>query len=332
MSSSFIESIRSKAKKNLKHIVLPEGHDERMIKAADFAYKEKIAKITLLGNEQTIKNKARDLGIDISHTAIIDPTRSPLLDEYSKEYFELRKHKGMTQDEACERMSSELFYGAMMVRKGVADGGVAGAINSTGDVMLAAFHLIGRAKGVSIVSSFFSMIVPEYLNQKEVNLFFADCAIIPNPNADELSDIAIATADSRKALVGDEPKIAMLSYSTKGSAKSEAVDKVIEATHLVKAKRPDLAVDGELQADAAIVPSVGKSKAPGSNIAGQANVLVFPDLQAGNIGYKLVQRLANAVAFGPISQGLAKPFNDLSRGCNVDDIVNVIAACSVKSV
>ncbi|MBF0205570.1 MAG: phosphate acetyltransferase [Oligoflexia bacterium] len=331
MSSAFIGNIRMKAGQSLKHIVLPEASDERMLQATQIIRRENIAKITLLGNEQVIRKKIKDLNLNINDVPIIDPTKSEHLDDYAKEYYELRKHKGMTTEDACEKMGQELFYGAMMVRKGLVDGGVAGAINSTGDVMSAAFHLIGKAKGTSIVSSFFAMIIPEYMGEKDVNLFFGDCAVIPNPNASELADIAIATADSRKALVGDTPKIAMLSYSTKGSAHGEMVDKVIEATRLVQVRRPDLEVDGELQLDAAIVPKVAKSKAPNSAIAGRANVIIFPDLNAGNIGYKLVQRLANAIAFGPLSQGLAKPYNDLSRGCNADDIVNVVAACAVKA-
>jgi phosphate acetyltransferase len=219
----------------------------------------------------------------------------------------------------------------MMVRQGEADGAVAGSINATGDVMRAAFHLIGLADGASIASSCFAMIIPEFMEMTDYVLFFADCAIIPNPDASQLADIAIATADTRKALVGDEPNVAMLSFSTKGSAHHEMTEKVIQATKLAKERRPDIKLDGELQLDAAIIPSIGERKAPDSDIAGKANVLIFPDLNAGNIGYKLVQRLAGAEAFGPFSQGLAKPFNDLSRGCSVEDIVNVVAVSAVKS-
>ena len=328
---SFMEIIKEKAKKNIKHIVLPEGTDERMLRATEIIHNQKIAKITLLGDKKAIKAKAKKFGIDIKEATILHPVEQENLQEWANEYYEMRKHKGMTPEVALNTMKNELFYGAMMVRKGIADGGVAGAINSTGDVMRATFHLIGKAEGASIASSCFAMIIPEFMGQKDYVLFFADCAVIPNPDSFQLADIAIATAETRKALIGDEPLVAMLSFSTKGSAKHEIVDKVIQATKLVKERRPDIKIDGELQLDAAIIPEIGKKKAPESEIAGKANVLIFPDLNAGNIGYKLVERIANANAVGPFTQGLAKPFNDLSRGCSTEDIVNVVAVTAVKA-
>lgn len=328
---SFIEGVWNKARSNVQHILLPEALDERMLQATEIIHHEKLARISLVGDRDQILEKATSCGVDLKDTAIIDPKKAKELEEYAQEYYELRKAKKFTLPEAREKLRNPLFYSAMLVRKGVANGAVAGAVNSTGDVMLAAFHLIGKEVGKSVVSSCFAMIIPEYLGQKDHVIFFGDCAIIPNPDASQLADIAIATADTRQALVGDTPRVAMLSYSTKGSAGGELVDKVIEATKLIKERRPDLQVDGEMQADAAIVPKVAKSKAPGSVIVGDANVLIFPDLNAGNIGYKLVQRLAGAEAFGPISQGLAKPFNDLSRGCSVNDIVNVVAATASKA-
>lgn len=329
--SAFIEAIRNKAKSEVKHIVLPESLDERMLKATDYIEKEKIAQITLVGNEKEIRSKAKEFRVDLRSANIVEPQSHPEYESFVDEYYNLRKAKGMTREKAQEVISKELFFSAMMVRRGLADGAVCGAVNSTGDVMLAAFHIIGKAPNSSVVSSCFAMIIPEYMGQKDHILFFGDCAIIPNPDASQLADIAIATADTRKALVGDEPKIAMLSFSTKGSAKHDLVDKVVKATNLVKERRPDLIADGEMQLDTAIVPKVGQSKDPNGPIQGEANVLIFPDLNAGNIGYKLVQRLANADAFGPISQGLSKPFNDLSRGCSMDDIINVVAATASKA-
>lgn len=326
---SIILNIREKAKKRKKRVVLPEGTEERMIKAAKIILDEKIADVTLLGNKDEIKKLADANELSLNQVEVIEPLNSPDLEEYSNEYFELREKKGMAIDRAREFMKNPLFYGAMMVRKGMVDGSVAGSINTTGDVLRAGIHIIGLATGISSVSSSFLMILPEFLGQKDKVFVFADCAVIPDPDPNQLVSIAISSAKTMQDLVGEEPKVAMLSFSTKGSAKHELVDKVTKATDLLRDFAPDLKVDGELQLDAAIIPDVAKKKSPESPVAGQANVLIFPDLDAGNIGYKLVQRMAKAEAIGPIIQGLAKPANDLSRGCSVEDIVNVtsIAMC-----
>jgi len=320
-----ISRIRDKAKERKKTAVLPEGTEERMIKAAKIILDEKIADVSLLGNKDEIKKLSDANGLKLDQVEVIEPLNSPDLEAYSNEYFGLRKKKGMTIDRAREFIKNPLFYGAMMVRKGLVDGSVAGSINTTGDVLKAGIHIIGLAPGITSVSSSFLMILPEFLGQKEKVFVFADCAVIPDPDPTQLVSIAISSAKTMQDLIGQEPKIAMLSFSTKGSAKHKMVDKVNEATELLKDFAPDLKVDGELQLDAAIIPEVAKKKSPNSPVAGQANVLIFPDLDAGNIGYKLVQRIARAEAIGPIIQGLAKPANDLSRGCSVDDIVNVTA-------
>ncbi|MCX7612501.1 MAG: phosphate acetyltransferase [Ignavibacterium sp.] len=319
MGMELINQIKEKAKSRDKKIILPESHDERVLKAAEILTKEKIAKIITLGNPNKVLQDAERLNINLDDVEIIDHLSHPRFDEFSEIYFQLRKKKGITKEEAIETMKRDLFFAAMMLREGLVDGSVAGSFASTADVMKAGIQIVGMPQGISIVSSFFLMIFPDK------NYSFADCAVVPNPTDEQLADIAISTADNHKKLTGEEPYVAMLSFSTKGSAQHELVDKVISATNIVKSKRPDLKVDGELQFDAAIVESIGKRKAPNSEVAGKANVLIFPDLNAGNIGYKIAQRLGGAEAVGPMVQGLNKPFFDLSRGCSVDDIVNTTA-------
>ncbi|MEW6701546.1 MAG: phosphate acetyltransferase [Bacteroidota bacterium] len=327
--NELLNQIRAKAAQKKKTIVLPESHDERVLKAAEILTNEKIASVITLGSEDKIRSDAKKFGVNLQGIRIIDPDKSDKLSDFTNYFFNLRKHKGVTIEQARETIRRDLFFGAMMVREGMADGSVSGSVATTADVMRASIFCIGMKEGISIVSSFF-LILPV----RQAGVFpdavysFADCAVNPNPDAKQLADIAIATADNHKKLTGEEPYIAMLSFSTKGSAEHELIDKVRQATKYVQEKRPDLTVDGELQFDAAIVDSVGRKKAPGSKVAGRANVLVFPDLNSGNIGYKIAQRLGKAEAVGPINQGLKKPFFDLSRGCSVDDIVNTAAiAC-----
>jgi len=318
--------IREKAKKNPKIIVLPEGEEPRMIKAAETIIKEGFASLILLGREDSIRSKARELGIELSdEIKIIHPKDSDKKKQYAESYYQLRKHKGVSLDEAYQLLENPLYFGALMVYHDDADGLVAGSINATGDVFRPALQTIKTAPGINIVSSAFIMVVPDCPYGEKGIMVFADCALNPEPNAEQLADIAIASAATGKALVGFEPKVAMLSFSTKGSGKHSLVDKVIEATKIAKEKKPNLLIDGELQADAALIPSIGERKAPTSKIAGKANVLIFPDLNSGNIAYKLTERLAKAEAIGPVSQGMRKPVNDLSRGCSAEDIVNVVA-------
>ncbi|MBU0558978.1 MAG: phosphate acetyltransferase [Bacteroidetes bacterium] len=314
-----MKSVRAKASQRKKTIVLPESHDERVLKAAEILVKENIAKVITLGNNDKIFEDAKILGIDLQGVRLIDYVKSDLMSDFTNIFYNLRKHKGLTIEQAKEILQRDLFFGAMLVRERHADGFVAGSFASTGDVLRAAIQCVGMPEGISIVSSFFLMIFPDQTYS------FADCAVVPNPDASQLADIAISTADNYKKLTGEEPYVAMLSFSTKGSAEHELVDKVLEATKIAKAKRPDLNIDGELQFDAAIIESIGKKKAPGSTVAGRGNVMVFPDLQAGNIGYKIAQRLGKAEAVGPVVQGLKKPLFDLSRGCSVEDIVNTSA-------
>ena len=329
---SAIEKIKAKARADVKHIVLPEGTEPRTVQASAKILKEGVARVTLLGNPEEVRKVAAETGTDLTGVAIIDPATSEKSAAYADLLYELRKAKGMTPEQATELVTKNpLYYGAVMLKAGDADGMVAGAINSTGNVLRPALQIIKTAPGIKVVSSCFIMELPDPKWGDNGVMIFGDCAVIPNPTAEELAAIAIASAASGKQLVDINPRVAMLSFSTKGSAKHENVTKVQEATKLAHELAPDLQLDGELQADAALVESVGQLKSPGSTVAGHANVLVFPDLQAGNIGYKLVQRLAGAEAIGPIIQGLAKPVSDLSRGCSVDDIVSVVSITAVKA-
>lgn len=325
----FLEQISERARKDVKTIVLPESSDIRTIKAAAMAQEKGIAKIVLVGKENEIKKLAGDL--DISKATIVDPETSPDFEKYANAFYELRKAKGMTPEKARETMKDELYWGVMMVKMGAADGMVSGAVHSTADTLRPALQILKTAPGTKIVSAFFVMVVPDCEYGSNGTFIYADSGLVENPSADDLSEIAIASAKSFKNLIQADPAVAMLSYSTYGSAKSDLTQKVIDATRIAKEKAPDLLLDGELQADAALVPSVGATKAKGSPVAGKANVLVFPDLNCGNIAYKLTQRLAKAEAYGPVTQGLAKPVNDLSRGCAAEDIVGVIAITAVQA-
>ena len=324
-----MDEIKSKARADLKRIVLPEGTETRTVQAAAIIAREGLAKVILIGSPDEVKKQAPD--IESSGVTILDPATSDKLNDYADTFYQIRKHKGITPETALKTVLDPLYYACMMIKKGDADGMVAGAINTTANTLRPALQIIKTAPGISVVSSCFVMILKNADFGHNGVMVFGDCAVNPNPNAEELAAIAVSTAKTAAQLTGMEPKVAMLSFSTKGSAKHELVDKVQQATELVKQLKPDLMVDGELQADAALVASVGQLKSPGSPVAGHANVLIFPDLQAGNIGYKLVQRLAGAEAVGPICQGLAAPVNDLSRGCSVDDIVSVVAITAVQA-
>lgn len=325
----FLEQLIERAKTDVKTIVLPESNDIRVIKAASIIQSKGIANAVLIGNEKDIKDLAGEL--DLGGVKIVDHLKAENFSEYAETFYEMRKAKGMTPEKAQETMKNPLYYGVMMVKKGEADGMVAGAVNSTSNTLRPALQILKTAPGTKLVSAFFVMVVPDCEFGHNGTFIFADSGLVENPDAEQLSEIAISSAKSFKLLVEAEPVVAMLSYSTYGSAKSELTEKVVEATWLAKEKAPHLALDGELQADAALVESVGKSKAPGSNVAGKANVLVFPDLNCGNIAYKLVQRLGKAEAYGPITQGIAKPVNDLSRGCSAEDIVGVVAITAVQA-
>jgi len=325
MSIQLLNVIKLKASKLKKTIVLPESHDERVLKAASTLSKEKTVNVITLGNEDKIMNEVKKLRLDFTGVRIIDHLKSEKLSDFTNIFFNIRKHKGITIEQARKTMERDLFFAAMMVKESMADGSVSGSSSSTADVMRAGIQCIGMPEGISIVSSFFLMLFPEK------SYSFADCAVVPNPDTVQLADIAISTADNHRKLTGEEPFIAMLSFSTKGSAQHELADKVIEATKLIKTKRSDLNVDGELQFDAAVIESIGIKKAPGSRVAGKANVLIFPDLNAGNIGYKIAQRWGKAEAVGPMVQGLKKPFFDLSRGCSVEDIVNTASIAALMS-
>ena len=328
---SFIEDVKAKAKSKMKTIVLPEAEDKRTLEAAEQIKKEGFAKLVLLGNKETVEKDAQSYGFDLSGIEILDPKTSPSLDDYVATLVELRKSKGMTEEEARKLLTeSNTYFGVMMVKKGDADGLVSGACHSTADTLRPSLQILKTKPGTKLVSAFFVMVVPDCQYGENGTFVFSDCGLNQNPTAEELAAIAESSAESFRFLVGKEPKVAMLSYSTLGSAKHDDVTKVQEATRIAKENNPNLLLEGELQLDAALVESVASLKAPGSKVAGHANTLIFPNLDAGNIGYKLVQRLAKAEAYGPMTQGIARPVNDLSRGCSAEDIVGVVAITAVQ--
>ena len=330
---SFIEEIKNRAKEDKKTIILPEAEDKRVLEAASKVIKQGFAKVILLGDEEKIKEDSSKNKIDLDGVDIINPLTSDKKEEYKQKLYELRKNKGMTLEQAEKLLKEPIYFGMMMLKDedSKADGLVSGAAHSTANTLRPALQILKTKPGTKLVSAFFVMCVPDCEYGENGTFIFGDSGLNQNPTADELSEIAISSSKSFKQLVGEEPKVAMLSYSTMGSAKSELTQKVIEATKILKEKEPNLKADGELQLDAAIIPEVAKSKAPESPIAGEANVLIFPDLDAGNIGYKLVQRLAKAEAYGPLCQGISKPVNDLSRGCSYQDIAGVIAITAVQA-
>lgn len=328
---NFIEIIKEKASKDIKTIVLPETTDIRVLKATEIINKEKFAKVVLIGNEAEVNKLLKENNINIGNTKIINPEKSEKKEEYANTLYELRKAKGMTKEQAEELILDPVYYGMMMVKLDEADGLVSGAAHSTADTLRPALQIIKTAPGTKLVSTFAAMDVPNCEFGENGLFFFGDCGLNQNPNSEELAQIALSTARSFENLVGAKAKVAMLSYSTMGSAKAEEVTKVQEATKIAKENASELMLDGEMQLDAAIVPEIAKSKAPESKVAGHANVLIFPELEAGNIGYKLVERLGKAEAYGPICQGIAKPVNDLSRGCKAEDIAGVVAITAVQA-
>lgn len=329
---NFIDEIKNKAKKDIKTIVLPEASDIRVLKATDTILKEGFANIVLLGEKEEILNNANDNNLDLSKALIINPIKSNKYKEYVDEFYELRKSKGIDYNKAEELLKDNVYFGMMMVKQGDCDGLVSGAIHSTADTLRPALQILKTAPSTKLVSAFFLMVIPNCEYGENGVYVFSDCGLNSYPNEEELSEIAISSARSFEQLVGKKAKVAMLSYSTYGSAKSSSIDKVVKATDLVRKKAPDLIIDGELQLDTAIIPEVANIKAPKSEVAGQANTLIFPNLDAGNIGYKLTQRFAKAEAYGPLCQGIKSPVNDLSRGCSAEDIVGVVAITCVQAI